>query len=68
MTHKEQCELCGDQPDVNEELFLHAACHLTAPLQASIVGDTLTLRCYVPDCKKVVATFKIGVKVSEHVN
>jgi hypothetical protein len=32
---------------------------MNAPLQASIEGDILTLRCYVPECARVVATFKV---------
>ena len=49
------CELCGDQGP----LLLNARCHLTAPLQASLEGSTLILRCYVPDCRKEVARFEI---------
>lgn len=50
------CDLCGDQPEI---LWLHQRCHLSAPLQASLEGDVLTLSCYVPDCRRVVARFKI---------
>lgn len=56
-----ECDLCdGEGP-----LILHAVCHLTAPLQASLEGDTLTLRCYVPDCARVVARMKVTKILSE---
>lgn len=49
------CDLCGDQGP----LLLHARCHLTAPLQIEMDGDELIIRCYVPDCRREVARFKI---------
>lgn len=51
----EACELCGDQGP----LFLHARCHLTAPLQASIEDGVLTLSCYLPDCRREVARYRV---------
>lgn len=51
------CDLCGDQP---ETLHLHARCHLTAPLSAELAGGVLTLRCYVPDCRRVVARLRVA--------
>lgn len=53
---KPSCDLCSDQPEI---LFLHARCHLTAPLQATLEGSVLTLRCYVPSCNRVVGTFRV---------
>lgn len=50
-----QCDLCGDQGP----LFLHAKCHLTAPLEALLEGDLLILRCYLPDCGREVARFRV---------
>jgi hypothetical protein len=51
------CELCGDQPEI---LHLHARCHLTAPLRAELEGDTITLFCYLPECNRKVAAFKLA--------
>jgi hypothetical protein len=51
----ESCELCGDQGP----LLLRARCHMTAPLRATLEGDELTLNCYIPDCGKEVARFKV---------
>jgi hypothetical protein len=53
--NKECCDLCGDQGP----LFLHARCHLTAPLQVSLEDDVLIIRCYVPECNREVARFKV---------
>jgi len=38
-----KCDLCGDQP---ETVFLHAHCHLTAPLQVSIENGEVVCRSY----------------------
>ena len=63
MTHDhkvgEECELCGDQG----ALLLKARCHMTAPLQAVLDGDTLILKCYLPTCGKEVVRFKIQREV-----
>lgn len=53
---KNECELCSDQPEV---VYLHARCHLTAPLQASLQGNVLILCCYLPSCGREVARFKV---------
>lgn len=53
------CDLCGDQGP----LLLHARCHLTAPLAAEINGDVLILRCYLPECGREVARFKVAREV-----
>lgn len=50
------CDLCGDQETPKE---LRARCHMTAPLQASLVDGILTLRCYIPECSREVARFKV---------
>lgn len=50
------CDLCEDN---NTPLYLHSRCHMTAPLQASMEHGVLTLRCYVPECGRIVARFKV---------
>ena len=50
------CELCGD---VSTTLFLHSRCHPTAPLRAEKSGNLLTLRCYLPECGRVVARLQL---------
>lgn len=50
------CDLCGDQPG---DIHLRANCHLTAPLSATLEDGVLTLRCYVPECSRVVARFRV---------
>lgn len=50
-----ECDLCENEGP----MFLHARCHMTAPLQASIEGDILTLRCYIPTCARVVSRMKV---------
>lgn len=64
MTAKEEpqpseagCEMCGDN---TKPLHLHSRCHMTAPLMAVIEGDVLTLSCYVPDCKRLVAKMVVS--------
>lgn len=58
-----KCDLCEDQP-TNDELYLHAVCHMTAPLQATMKeGKYLTLRCYIPDCAREVATFEVVKRI-----
>jgi hypothetical protein len=49
-----ECELCGDQPVV-----LRAKCHFTAPLRAVLDNNRLELRCYVPECDKLVIAFRV---------
>lgn len=49
------CDLCGDQGP----LLLHAKCHLTAPLKVTLDGDTLIVACYLPECGREVARFKV---------
>lgn len=51
------CDLCGDAGT----LHLHAICHMSAPLRAEIAGDVLTLRCYVPECDRVVARMVVAM-------
>lgn len=53
--HDDGCELCGDWP-----VILSPRCHLTAPLKAVLEDEeTLVLRCYVPECNREVARFKV---------
>jgi hypothetical protein len=49
------CDVCGDQGP----LLLKSRCHLTAPLQAVLEGETLILRCYLPECGKEVVRFQV---------
>ncbi len=51
------CDLCGD----TGVLHLGARCHPTAPLRAELHKDVLTLYCYVPECSRTVAKFKISI-------
>lgn len=60
-TPGQPCEFCGD---VGAETFLHARCHISAPLQASIIGDELILRCYLPECNREVARLKIKERIA----
>jgi hypothetical protein len=57
-----ECDLCGDQ----SPLVLHARCHLTAPLQATLEGDVLILRCYLPECMREVARFIVTSVEAPH--
>lgn len=52
-----KCEFCDE---VNGEMFLHAKCHIAAPLEVSVVDGWLIIRCYLPDCGKEVARFKLA--------
>ncbi len=54
-----KCDLCHDKDGKPQELFLHARCHMTAPLQASLVNGVLTLRCYITECQREVAKFHV---------
>lgn len=56
-TSEPKCDLCGDQP---EKLDLRARCHLTAPLAATLYDGVLTLSCYVPECGRPVARFRVS--------
>ena len=53
------CDLCHDEHGLPEELCLHARCHINAPLRAVLRGNMLTLYCYLPECNRAVATFRI---------
>lgn len=52
-----KCDLCGDQP---ETVFLHAHCHLTAPLQVSIENGEVVCRCYVPTCNREIVRLALA--------
>jgi hypothetical protein len=55
-TTNDGCDLCSDNKG---PMFLHARCHMTAPLQASIEDGILTLRCYLPNCRRVVTQMPV---------
>lgn len=55
-SHAMKCELCEDATE-EQALVLMARCHFGAPLRAEYQNGALTLRCYVPDCNRVVARF-----------
>lgn len=58
-THgKEPCGLCRDAGKVT----LMGRCHVNAPMRAEYDNATgvLTLYCYVPECSRVVAKFKVA--------
>lgn len=57
---KKSCDLCDDAGP----LYLHARCHLTAPLKAAMEDGVLTLSCYIPECSRIVAKFKILQEVT----
>lgn len=50
------CEFC----ETEDAAFLHARCHLTAPLKAELHGHILILRCYIPECAREVARFNVN--------
>lgn len=50
------CDLCEDNQG---PMYMHARCHMTAPLQASMEGGVLTLRCYLPECQRIVCQLKV---------
>jgi hypothetical protein len=50
------CDLCGD----TGPLRVGSRCHPTAPLRAVLDGHQLTLRCYIPTCDRLVATFLLA--------
>ena len=47
------------QATLSTTLFLHSRCHPTAPLRAEKSGNLLTLRCYLPECGRVVARLQL---------
>lgn len=51
-----KCELCSDN-SIPEVLVLNGRCHMTAPLQATLEGNVLILRCYIPECRREVGRF-----------
>ena len=51
------CDLCNQESSVHH---LRGRCHITAPLRAEIDSQgILTLYCYVPECNRVVAQFRV---------
>lgn len=49
------CDLCGN--GTGDVKYLHAVCHITAPMRGELKDNKLTLRCYV--CNREVATFTV---------
>jgi len=55
------CELCGDWP-----VTLSGRCNPSAPLRAEMTDpSTLILSCYVPECGREVARFKLDTTPDE---
>jgi hypothetical protein len=58
--HLTACDLCGDNVGPKS---LHDRYHVTAPLSAELEAGTgltlLTLRCYVPSCRRIVARMRV---------
>lgn len=54
---KTGCDLCSDNTGL---LYIHATCHMQAPLTAVLEGDVLTLSCHDPDCKRVLAKMVVS--------
>ena len=54
MPDPKKCEHCGDD---SGEMFINGRCHPGGPLQASVLGDVITIRCY--ECKKLIVKYKI---------
>lgn len=51
-----KCELCSDN-SIPAVLVLKGRCHMTAPLQVTLEGNVLILRCYIPECRREVGRF-----------
>jgi hypothetical protein len=51
-----KCDLCDDQGP----LLLASVCHLTAPLRVTIWDGFIILNCYVPECGREVARFRLA--------
>ena len=62
---KPKCELCHDKKGEPEAFALRARCHMTAPLQATYDARTgvLTLRCYIRECSREIASFKVEARL-----
>jgi hypothetical protein len=51
------CDLCeAESPQV---LHLSARCHRSAPLKFHLEDDVLVVSCYIPECGREVARFKV---------
>lgn len=59
----QKCDLCSDN-SIPATLVVHGRCHMTAPLQATLEGNVLILRCYIPECRREVGRF-IVQKISK---
>ena len=49
-----KCDLCNEPA-----LHIHSRCHITAPLRVEIEGNELKLYCYLPECNRHIATYRI---------
>lgn len=55
------CDLCGDWP-----ARLTSGCHPTAPLMIEMEeGFVLVVRCYLPECGRELARFKVAMAGEE---
>jgi len=53
------CGLCGD-------FEIHGRCHPTAPLRMAMLDEkTMEVRCYLPDCNRLIARFKVELMPEE---
>jgi hypothetical protein len=56
------CQFCGGFPT-----SLHQRCHPSAPLRAVVTAPgVLELRCYVPECDRLVITLAIETSKPKH--
>lgn len=60
--NEKSCELCGE---VNEQMFLAARCHPSAPLMAIKHESVLILKCYLPECGREVVRFNLAGTLAE---
>lgn len=54
-----KCDQCHERSGAPEAIYLHGRCHMAAPLWAKVEGGYLILSCYVPECRREVARFRI---------
>ena len=59
MGNEAKCDLCATGAEPPKSLSIHVKCHLTAPLAVRFEGDVLILSCYLPQCSREVARFKV---------
>lgn len=62
---KPKCEFCEELKGMpQDQMYIHAKCHMHAPLHAELVEDTLILRCYMPECRRIVVTYHVIKQVA----